>query len=733
MPSSWTFGGRPDASPSQPPRAAVQAGKPFGGYRIVGTLGEGAHGVVYSAVDPQGRSVALKVLKSRFNAKRRARFKREGELAAKLDHPGILRVQGGGEHQGQPFLVYDLVEDGRELNEYMRDLGVDARVRALLSVAEAVGYAHANGVVHRDLKMANILVDGEGRLRVADFGLAKAEGGLSLTRTGEFLGTPMGMAPEQMLSEHDQVGPHTDVWAIGVILYEAICDEPPFNAGSFRELQYRIVQATPTKPTAIVPDLSPELEAICLKALSKEVSDRYSDGNALAADLGACLARGSRPRSSGRSRVSAGRLGSERWARIAVAGLSAAALGLGIAVIAIGRGEKSDASGAAEISTVTTLQSVEATPEVMDVGPLDPAERKRKVQILLRRAHDRAAVGRNQEALEDTRAALVLRPGDAQLWTECGELFARVGDSKQSIAAYSSALKIDGASQLARYNRGVERQRLRDFPGALRDYEYCVDNWPDFSPGWRALGLVLHQTGRFEEAVEAYGEALVLLPDFAPLYYSRALSNLKRDPALGLADLNACLRLDPGHAKAWFERGVLKEGRGDDAGAMADYTDAIGSEAHFVDALFARALLRERSRNFVGAKEDYLAVLEATPNDAMTLVNLGSVLKRSGEPKAALERYTAAVGADPSYLMGWIARAQLLYAEKQYAAAAKDFTEAMQRDERPLLQVNRAMARKYSGDIDGAREDLKHVLSTVDPSDRQAIRAKTLLEALEKK
>ena len=306
MASDWSFGAHfrsADAAPAQP--GLPQVGQLFGVYRIAGTLGEGAHGVVYCAQGPSGRDVAVKVLKSRLDPSRRDRFRREGEIAAALNHPGILRILSGGEWGGLPFLVYERVEGAREFDEYVQGLGLDERVRALRHVAEAVGYAHERGVVHRDLKAANVLVDDTGRVRVADFGLAKEAGGERLTRTGAILGTPVSMAPEQIVAGVDQVSAPTDVWALGVMLYEAICGRLPFDAESFPELQAKVLGSDPERPGRIAPGVSPGLEAVCLKALEKDPAHRYPDGAAFAADLGRALAgepthAGSGPRGSRR-------------------------------------------------------------------------------------------------------------------------------------------------------------------------------------------------------------------------------------------------------------------------------------------------------------------------------------------------------------------------------------------------------------------------------------------------
>lgn len=294
MAFNWSFQSFHAKRPALP-----QPGEQFARFTVESVLGEGANGRVYRAIDEAQRAVALKLHKSVFDKQRLARFQREGEVAASLDHPGILRVLGGGAAAGFPYLVYELVEGAREFDDYQRGRPLTDQLRLLAELAEAVGHAHAHGVVHRDLKSSNVLVDDTGRVRVTDFGLAKgADDSQALTRTGVLVGTPMAMAPEQLLGKREQVGPHTDVWALGVMLYKTLCDRPPFAATSLVELQAMVLDREPTPPRTLNPEVSGDLQATCLRALAKAPAQRYTTALHLAQDLRACLS-GVRPTASG--------------------------------------------------------------------------------------------------------------------------------------------------------------------------------------------------------------------------------------------------------------------------------------------------------------------------------------------------------------------------------------------------------------------------------------------------
>ena len=176
-------------------------GEQIGPYRVVGELGRGGMGAVFRAVDQGGREVALKLATGAMDATRRERFLREGQLAARLDHPGIVQVHAAGEHGGRPWLAYELVRDARPIEEAFPERTWVERVELIVEVCQALAAAHAAGVVHRDIKPDNVLIDGEGRVRIADFGLATAGDLDRLTLSGIVVGTPLFLSPEAFAGE----------------------------------------------------------------------------------------------------------------------------------------------------------------------------------------------------------------------------------------------------------------------------------------------------------------------------------------------------------------------------------------------------------------------------------------------------------------------------------------------------------------------------------------------------
>ena len=260
-------------------------------------------GVVFEVVEVQTqRRLALKLVEGRLDDRRAERFRREGEITASLDHPGIVRVISAGSLGERPYLAYELVEGARSLDDVFHKASLDERVALLRDAARALGHAHRAGVIHRDVKPDNVLVDAKGQVRVTDFGLAAAQGLERLTRTGAALGTPTHMSPEQITGQsRDTYGPPTDVWSLGVILYDAMTGELPFQGATMVELGAQISAIPPHRPSTISRELTPGLEAICLQALEKDPAKRYPDAGEFADDLDRYLA-GEDPLALGRRR-----------------------------------------------------------------------------------------------------------------------------------------------------------------------------------------------------------------------------------------------------------------------------------------------------------------------------------------------------------------------------------------------------------------------------------------------
>ena len=266
----------------------------LGDYDLLEEIAHGGMGVVYRAWQRSlNRQVAVKMIRSEHLARPEEirRFRREAAAAASLRHPHIVAIHEAGEIEGQHFYSMDFVE-GRSLAEVLREHALPARQAAayVRTVAEAIHYAHEQGVLHRDLKPSNILIDSQDVPRVADFGLAKVlQGEAEVTVTGQVMGSPSYMAPEQAAGRSREVDARTDVYALGAILYELLSGRPPFKAETSLETLKLVVDNEPVAPRLLNPRLPRDLETICLKCLEKEPGRRYASAQLLAEELGRFL------------------------------------------------------------------------------------------------------------------------------------------------------------------------------------------------------------------------------------------------------------------------------------------------------------------------------------------------------------------------------------------------------------------------------------------------------------
>jgi serine/threonine protein kinase len=260
-----------------------------GRYRVLKRIGSGGMADVWLVDDTHlQRRVALKVLHGRFSQDREfvERFRREAEAAAALQHPNIVAVFDRGEFEGSYYIAMQYVE-GRTLKQ-LSDAGLDPEqaVRLIRQVLEAAGFAHRHGIVHRDLKPQNVIVDAEGKAIVTDFGIARA-GVSEITQTGSVMGTPHYLSPEQ--AQGMEVTSVSDLYSIGVMLYEALTGRVPFEGESAVAVAMKQVSQMPQRPSSVNPRVSPALDAVVMRALEKDPGQRFQSADAFIAALDAAL------------------------------------------------------------------------------------------------------------------------------------------------------------------------------------------------------------------------------------------------------------------------------------------------------------------------------------------------------------------------------------------------------------------------------------------------------------
>jgi len=270
------------------------AKKKIGRYKILGELGRGAMGIVYKAEDPNlDRLVALKTIildEDAEGAKEyKKRFMLEAKAAGKLNHPSIVTTFDYGEEDGLAYLAMELLE-GTDLRSRLQKEAIPAveALEIVRQVADGLGYAHARGVVHRDIKPGNIMLNGGGQPKLMDFGLARMRMADHKTSTGMVLGTPRYMSPEQISGL--PVDQRSDIFSLGIVLYEMLTGTRLFAGENMEQVQHLITQTDHVPPTRQVPGLPPMVDFVVARALKKDPAVRYQDAREFAADLATCAA-----------------------------------------------------------------------------------------------------------------------------------------------------------------------------------------------------------------------------------------------------------------------------------------------------------------------------------------------------------------------------------------------------------------------------------------------------------
>jgi serine/threonine-protein kinase len=259
----------------------------IGKYDVEERVGEGAMGVVYRAIDPVlKRRVAIKVMSDAFaqNDDLRERFLREAQAAGSLQHPNVITIYDFGDVDGHPYIAMEFVEgqDVAELIAHQVPLSVVDKLDLAIGVLQGLAYAHRRGIVHRDIKPANIRIDDEGKARIMDFGVAHLASS-NMTKSGVMLGTPSYMAPEQIVG--GKVGPQTDIFSVGAVLYELLTGARPFEGGTLQAVMYRVLSENPASLSTAAPGLPARLNDVVMRALAKDAENRYSSALDMANDL----------------------------------------------------------------------------------------------------------------------------------------------------------------------------------------------------------------------------------------------------------------------------------------------------------------------------------------------------------------------------------------------------------------------------------------------------------------
>jgi serine/threonine-protein kinase len=585
-------------------------GRIVGTYRLLDELGEGGMGTVHLAERADGQfeqKVAIKLLRHGLESREaRRRFLQERQILARLQHPAIARLLDGGvTEQGVPFFVMELVE-GQPVTTYCeeRRLGIESRLRVFLEVCDAAQYAHRNLVVHRDLKPSNVLVSPGGTVKLLDFGIAKlledsTDATPAATRTLLQAMTPEYAAPEQVRG--DAVTTATDVYALGVLLYEVLTSSRPYrvSGGTLAELERAILEEEPMRPSARLRGLRGDLDGIVLKALQKEPERRYPSADALANDIRRHLqglpvsARGDTLAYRARKFVRRHRLG------VSVAALLVLSLLAGLAgTISQARRAQREARKAEAVKDF--LKSLFAASD-----PAESKGRERTARELLE-----AGAGRIGTELQD----------QPEVQSEVARL---IGDVYFQLGDYERALPI--------LREDLERRRRMDGPRSVAVAESLT-----------RIADVTYDSGQFDEAAALYESALAIQrekrgersAEVAELLWDLAGVRRNRDDLAGAEDLDR------------QSLSIFIETKGDDSKEAVGVRESLAIVYARGERLAEATALQEqvaawRERHY---GPDHPHTLNARYNLASYLLSLGRLAEARGIAEDVVARQRRVMG-----------------------------------------------------------------------------------------
>lgn len=747
-------------------------------YEVVSEVGRGGMGIVYKARQRKlNRIVALKVLPALLGAVRpeaMARFRREAELAAKLTHSNIIGVHDFGEVDGTLYFAMQLVE-GQTLRDVLREIeathSVDAVVGAagspsgsqattkigssaqtdrayfrrvaqwMTEAAEALQYAHENGVVHRDIKPSNLLLSSTGHILISDFGLARASQRETFTATRAILGTARYMSPEQVDSSRGSVDARTDVYGLGATMYELLTFQSLFAGTDDREIMQNVLHKEPPPPHRIVKHVPRELETICLKAIEKLPKERYATAQEMADDLRRwslgmpILAR--RP-------TAAVRVG--KWARRRRLPV---ALGAGCVVLtaalagsyAAYRTSNREASDAREDATTREVRLLvidaradydrgdfsKALASIESGLAIDPGS----VALLNLMADTLVLQGQAKAALEILNGLLARHPDDWEAHASAARILGDFSHATRAVL-YNTSAEQTGLSEDERRRQYVEHrdavarlhpdsaeldgllaseetdpraaiklldralQRCPSSPGVIRARAARDDELGDYPsmlvdaerlgalrPGWAVAhwlrGQALQRLDRSDEAEQAYDKAVDRDPADPTNWYARSLVKTSRGRyAEALADVNKVLELAPDFPYAYAGRARAYAGLGQLENALADLGRAIALRPNDIEVYHERGKLYYDVGRFDAAAADMSRIIQLNPKDARAYGNRAVAYIRLKRFDRAIEDLQEAVRIDPKDAKGYRNLGHAEASAGRYDDALASYTKAIE-------------------------------------------------------
>ena len=682
----------PLIDPSQTPKVSH--------YVLVSKIGSGGMGEVYLAEDIDlNRKVALKFLSSDLcqDADCRARFKREAQAAAKLNHPNIVTIHEVSEFNGRPYFVMEYVE-GQSLRELIKgkELPIDRVIDLAIQICEGLHKAHQSGVVHRDVKPANILIDANGRAKILDFGLATVQGCDHLTKTGSTLGTVGYMSPEQVRGE--RVDQRSDIFSLGVVLYELLTGHSPFKADTEAATLHAITSTKPELLARFRREIPPGLQTIIDKALDRDATTRYQHADELAADLRSIQGKG---QSHGVAPDSSTPVSPKRRALYAVMVLALLVIGyfLTKALVFSPTEEPMDSLAVLPLENLSGDPGQEYFSDGMTDELITELQKIKSLRVISRTSVMRYK--KTEESLPEIARALhvkgvvegsVLREGDVvrinvqliqaspekHLWASdydrpMRSVLALQSDVAQAIAKEVKAIvtpeeqkQMAAARQLdpeahEAYLMGLffwNKRRAEDLKTAVDYFNKAIAREPTYAMAYVGLAStyavlpiysVLPADDCYPKAIIAARKALELDSTLGEAYAVLAgIESDEWDWNQAEIDFKRALELNPGYATThhWYRELLLSTGRLDEAFAEIRRAREIDPASMIINVNVGATLYY--LRQYDKAVDQYKRVLELGPSFPSVYPYLGAVYLMQGKVDDAIAVYRKSPFSDPN-------------------------------------------------------------------------------------
>jgi tetratricopeptide (TPR) repeat protein/predicted Ser/Thr protein kinase len=677
-----------------PPEA--ENGKPFGKrYKIICELGRGGMGIVYKAFDCElDRTVALKVLISEDTELNEAQIKifaREARAAASLEHDNIVKVFDVGEIDGKHFFTMQFIE-GVSLDKALHDkkkYGITQHktLEILRDVADALHHAHTRKVIHRDVKPGNVMLDSNMRPYVTDFGLAKQTkiSDRSISKTGQIMGTPYYMSPEQARGEVNKIDARSDVFSLGAMMFEAFSGTKPFTGTQLFEILDSVInkEAPSLRAVALNQRIPQDVETICMKCIEKEPPSRYQSAGEVAEEIGRFL--NDEP-------------------------ITAKPTGLTTRIWKKARKNKVAAIAASAVVIIILC--------VATILIVSASQKSEKVAEYLQQAEQEFGKGNFAESRALCERALelsALNNTASDLREKCISAINRIdekGRGEKEAAEKLAQDKIDKEKIRAQAQGILDRINATRTPEEkIKACEDALNIDPSFGLAWQEKGYALKDLGKFDEAFDSFSKAVELTPTLAYSYYERAIITqyFHSKPEDAIPDFEKVLELDPKSHIGYYAKGNIELHRKEYDAAIADYAKAIELYPQFFYAYASRGGARTNNGDLNGGIADYTKAIEINPQDSTTYAFRGDVYLQQGNIENAIKDCNKAIEINPREASNYFIRSHVRDKQGNIDGAIEDYTKVIEIDPHftaaYLIHLNRGIAYAIKGNLDAAIND----------------------------